>query len=71
MLFLMNRIASARKDVECTFGIMKARFRILKVAILNAELSDVRNIFMTCCILHNMLVDHDDSGDFDDNGSLD
>jgi hypothetical protein len=71
MLFLMNRITSARKDVECTFGVVKARFRILKVAILNQELSDVRNIFMTCCIFHNMLLDHDDSGDFEDNGRLD
>jgi hypothetical protein len=70
-LFLMNRITSARKDVECTFGIVKARFRILKVAILNQEISDVRNIFMTCCTFHNMLLHHDDSGDFEDNGRLD
>jgi hypothetical protein len=71
ILFLMNRITSARKDVECTFGIVKQRFRILKVALLCQEVSDVRNIFMTCCIFHNMLLDHDDSGVFEDNGRLD
>jgi hypothetical protein len=70
MMFLMNRISSARKDVECTFGVMKARFRILKHPILCQELSDVNNIFTTCCIFHNMLLAYD-SGDFADNGDLD
>jgi hypothetical protein len=64
MMALMNKIASARKDVECTFGILKSRFRCLKVPILMAELSDVKNLFLTCCIFHNMLLDHD-GGAFD------
>jgi hypothetical protein len=70
MMFLMNRISSARKDVECTFGIVKARFRILKYPILCQELSDVNNIFTTCCVFHNLLLSYD-SGDFSDNGELD
>lgn len=69
-LFLMNRIASARKDVECTFGIMKSRFRILKTPMLDAELSNVDDVFTTCAIFHNMLLDHD-SADFEDHGLLD
>ncbi len=69
-MFLMKRIASARKDVECTFGCIKSRFRILKVPLLLAELHDVHNVFMTCCIFHNMLLEHD-SNDFSDGGTLD
>jgi hypothetical protein len=55
-LRLNSRIASARKDVECTFGRVKNRFRILKIPSLLQNLSDVSNVFITCCIFHNMYV---------------
>ena len=47
------------QDVECTFGILKGRWRILKTGIRvhNTEASD--NIWLTCCALHNMLLDVD------------
>jgi hypothetical protein len=51
---LNARIASARKDVECTFGRVKNRFRILKIPSLLQNLGDVANVFITCCIFHNM-----------------
>ena len=53
-------LESLRKDVECIFGILKGRFRILKTAIRfhDAETDDA--IFLTCCILHNMLSERDD-----------
>ncbi len=38
-----------RKDVECTFGILKGRWRILKADY----------IWLTCCALHNWLLDID------------
>ena len=52
-------LESLRKDVECTFGILKGRWRILKTGIRchNTEISD--NIWMTCCALHNLLLDVD------------
>ena len=52
-------LESMRKDVECTFGILKGRWRILKTGIRlqNMEVSD--NIWLTCCALHNMLLDVD------------
>ena len=50
-----TRIESVRKDVECTFGILKGRFRILKLPLLFHRQSDVDNVFFTCCVLHNML----------------
>ncbi len=53
-LRLFGRISSARKDVECTFGRVKNRFRCLKIPSLQQNLSDVNNVFVTCCIFHNM-----------------
>ncbi|CAN0393522.1 unnamed protein product, partial [Pylaiella littoralis] len=48
-------LESVRKDVECFFGILKGRFRILKLGILFQSLEDINNMFFTCCTLHNML----------------
>ncbi|KAI2499473.1 Plant transposon protein [Fragilaria crotonensis] len=52
-------LESMRKDVECTFGILKGRWRILKTGIRlhNTEVAD--NIWLPCCVLHNMLLDVD------------
>jgi hypothetical protein len=48
-----------RKDVECTFGILKGRWRVRKrgIRVHNTEVVD--NISLTCCALHNMLLDVD------------
>ena len=48
-----------RKDVECTFGILKGRFRILKTLMLYQHKDQIDNVFWTACILHNMLLMHD------------
>ena len=52
-------LESLRKGVECTFGILKGRWRILKTVIRchNTEVSD--NIWMTSCTLHNLVMDFD------------
>ena len=50
---------SVRKDVECTFGIMKKRFRMLKLPFTFKRASTISNVFRTCCVLHNMLLEHD------------
>jgi hypothetical protein len=57
-----------RNDSECTFGIGKKRFRILRLPLLVSKKSSVDNIFRTCAILHNMLLQYDGLdaiGDFD------
>ena len=54
-----KRVESVRKDVECTFGVVKRRFRILKVPIPYRAKEDIDNIMFTCCVLHNILLDHD------------
>ena len=46
---------SVRKDVECTFGILKVRFRVLKVPSMWKYRRTFDNVFFTCCWLHNML----------------
>ena len=48
-------IEAIRKDVECTFGILKCRFQILK-GIRFPEQNIIEATFVTCCIIHNMLL---------------
>ena len=57
-------VESMRKDVECTFGIMKGRFRILKTGIPLHGIEATDRIWLTCCSLHNFLLEEDglDSG---------
>jgi len=55
---------STRKDVECTFGQLKNRFRILKKPIEMKNVLDINLLFKACCVLHNMILiyDHRDIG---------
>ena len=41
---------------QCTFGILKGRFRILKTGIRLHDYKCVDMIWKTCCALHNMLL---------------
>jgi hypothetical protein len=50
---------SVRKDVECSFGILKKRFQFLKNAIQWHSKSDIDNAVFSCVILHNMLHEYD------------
>ena len=69
-------VESLRKDVECTFGILKGRFRILKSGVRLHGIEAIDRVWMTCCALHNMLLEYDGLdeseewrtplGDFDD-----
>jgi hypothetical protein len=52
-------LESLRKDVECTFGILKGRWRILKTGIRLHNTAAADKIWLTCCALHNMLLDVD------------
>lgn len=53
-LLWSTRLESVRKDVECSFGILKGRFQILRSRILFHSQRKVDNIFVGACILHNM-----------------
>ena len=52
-------LESLRKDVECTFGIMKGRFRILKTGIPLHGIDVCDRVWLTCCALHNFLLEED------------
>ncbi len=52
-------IESVRKDVECTCGILKKRFLILKFPIRLHDADQIRNPFVTCCVLHNLILRYD------------
>jgi hypothetical protein len=56
---------SVRKDIECTYGILKMRFAILRNPLQyhsrNAQdyLAKMNNIVWSCCVLHNLLLGYD------------
>lgn len=52
-------LESLRKDVECTFGILKGRWRILKLGIRIHGLNEADMVWKTCCSLHNWLLEVD------------
>ena len=52
-------IEQVRKKVETVFGILKGRFRILKVGMPYHDQGACERVMHTCCILHNMILSHD------------
>ena len=53
------QMESTRKDVERAFGILKGRFRALKLPILLHNKETVDYMFTTCVMLHNMILTAD------------
>jgi Plant transposon protein len=52
-------LTAARKDIECTFGSLKQRFKWLKTWNNLSQKEDIDHVFVTCCILHNILLEQD------------
>jgi hypothetical protein len=52
-------LEAMRKTVECTFGILKGRWRILKAGIRVHGVEKADAIWHTCCALHNWLLEFD------------
>jgi hypothetical protein len=61
-------LESMRKDVECTFGIMKGRFRVLKTGVRLHGIEATDKIWLTCCALHNLLLEADGLDELWQNG---
>ena len=45
-----------RKDVECTFGILKGRSSVLRTRLQLQDIIKCDEIWLTCCALHNRLL---------------
>ncbi|XP_034244264.1 protein ALP1-like [Thrips palmi] len=54
------RVSRARRVVENSFGILAARFRVLRKSIIGSE-TLVQNIILACCALHNLHLTREDS----------
>jgi len=54
--FFSTNLESMRKDVECMFGILKKRWRVLNNGILFCDIDVCNKVFTTCCCLHNFLL---------------
>ena len=52
------QMESTRKDVERAFGILKGRFRCLKLPILFQQMDRITYMMWTCVIIHNMIIIH-------------
>ncbi len=55
--YFSSNLERVRKDVECTFGIMKKQWHILHNGFHYRDIRKCRKIFVTCCCLHNVLID--------------
>jgi hypothetical protein len=48
-----------QKDVNCTFGILKGRWRILKSEVHLKSAIGIDCVWFTCCALHNWYLEAD------------
>ena len=55
--YFSSNLEGVRKDVECTFGILKKRWRVLNNGFFHREMEICSKIFITCCWLNNFLLD--------------
>ena len=55
--FFAQRQEAARKDVERAFGVLQARFAIVKNPVLCWDKVKIGKIMRACIILYNMIVE--------------
>jgi hypothetical protein len=55
--YFSTNLESVQKDVECTFGILKKRWRVLNSSMLFRDIGVCEKIFVACCCLHNFLLE--------------
>ena len=54
--FFSTNLEKVQKDVECTFGVLKKRWKVLNHGSKHPEMEQCKKIFIACCILHNFLL---------------
>ncbi|XP_057793002.1 uncharacterized protein LOC131009604 [Salvia miltiorrhiza] len=50
---------SARKNVECAFGVLQARWGIIRSPARGWYVNNLKEIMMCCIILHSMIVENE------------
>ena len=55
--YFSTNLEGIRKDVECTFGILKKRWRILNNGFYHRDIRICEKIFLTCCWMNNFMLD--------------
>jgi hypothetical protein len=65
--FFSMKQASVRKDVKCASGLLKKRFNILAITGRSYSQRTLDLIMRAYIILHNMIIDNERDGDYDDN----
>ena len=55
--YFSKHLEGVWKDVECTFGILKKRWRILNNGFFHRDMVICEKIFITCCWLNNFMLD--------------
>ncbi|XP_057786352.1 uncharacterized protein LOC131003813 [Salvia miltiorrhiza] len=50
---------SAWKDVKRAFGVLQARWRIIRSPVRGWYVKNLKDIMMCCIILHNMIVENE------------
>ena len=61
---------ATRKNVERTFGVLKFGFAIICGPLCNWQMGTMKNIILTCIILHNMIIE-DERDTYNDNVNVD
>ena len=51
-----KRQEAVRKDTERCFGVLSGKYKILEKPMQGWFLDDIKNVVLTCIILHNMTV---------------
>ncbi len=54
--YFSTNLESVRKDVECTFGILKKQWKVLNHGFKFCKMKQCVKILIACCILHNFLI---------------
>ncbi|XP_047942806.1 uncharacterized protein LOC125189586 [Salvia hispanica] len=55
--YFARKLEAARKDVERAFGVLQARWAIIRCPARVWHEDDVVNIMLACIILHNMIIE--------------
>ena len=63
--YFSSKIESICKDVECVFGIIKKRWKVLDYDIRFGDINVVEEAFVVCCMLHNNMLSEMESKESD------